>query len=100
MRVASNIAATVPARAAVANRFSQRVTKLPGLQTAGVTMTTAEGRTAVLQGKVASKEQADLLGRLALLEPGISAVQNELTVDSSLAVPETLPSVSPAVGSQ
>lgn len=91
MRVVSSQPVSAPAQIAVATRFTQRVTKLPGLQTLDVTMTAVEGRTAVLRGKVVSKEQAELIGRLALLEPGISSVRNELTVDSGLVSSETLP---------
>jgi hypothetical protein len=92
MQVAPNPAVAGRVRNVVSTQFTERVTKLPGLQTSGVTMTAAEGRKAVLRGKVASTEQADLLGRLALLEPGISNVQNELTIDPELASLETLPS--------
>jgi hypothetical protein len=91
MQVATNPAVVNAVRTVVSTRFTQRVAKLPGLQTSGVTMLAAEGRTAVLRGKVASTEQADLLGRLALLEPGISNVQNELTIDPELANLENLP---------
>ena len=39
-----------------------------------------EGRTATLQGEVASERDRILAQQLALFEPGISAVRNELTV--------------------
>ncbi len=46
----------------------------------GEVSVTLEGSTAVLTGTVASKHARDLVERLALLEPGIGAVRNELTV--------------------
>ena len=78
------------AHAAVLTRFNARLTKLPGLVAHAVTVS-VEGQTAVLRGKVASKEEGEKIGRLALLEPGISTVKNELSVDPSLVPPETLP---------
>lgn len=39
-----------------------------------------EGRTAILEGEVASERHRALAERLLLLEPGISSVRNELTV--------------------
>lgn len=41
-----------------------------------------EGRTAILQGEVASARERDLLEILVLFEPGISQVQNRLEVRS------------------
>ena len=40
-----------------------------------------EGRTAVLTGTVDTDHARDLAERLAMLEPGISDVRNELIVD-------------------
>jgi osmotically-inducible protein OsmY len=40
---------------------------------------TLQGRTAVLRGGVATPHNRDLAARLALLEPGVDQVQNELT---------------------
>jgi hypothetical protein len=91
LRVTNNAAVIGPARTAIATRFTQRITKLPGLPNSSAVSLQIEGRTAVLQGKVASKELGDQIGRLALLEPGISDVRNELAVEPGLAQPETLP---------
>ncbi len=41
---------------------------------------TVQGRTAILQGVVATEHDRDLAQRVALLESGISQVQNELSV--------------------
>jgi hypothetical protein len=61
-------------------RFNQRVGLLPALRAYEAVEVVAVGRTAVLRGTVANAQQRDLLARLALLEPGVSAVQNELVV--------------------
>lgn len=95
MRVGQNAETALAARTATAVRFNQRITNLPGLRVLAVSMQVAD-RTAILQGKVASAEQSDLIGRLALLEPGISAVQNNLTVDPTVALPEQLPTTGPS----
>ena len=54
-----------------------------------------EGETVVLRGTVPSERDRDLAARLALLEPGISAVRNELRVVPS-SEPESIPAPSPA----
>lgn len=48
-----------------------------------------EGRTAVLRGRVTSSKERTLAENVALLEPGISTVQNELQV----VTPESLPPI-------
>ncbi len=48
-----------------------------------------EGRVAVLTGTVQSEHGRDIAARLALLEPGISEVRNELIVDPAEPKPET-----------
>jgi osmotically-inducible protein OsmY len=52
---------------------------------------TLEGSTAVLTGTVSSKHARDVIARLALLEPGIGAVRNELTVNPDAPTPESGP---------
>ncbi len=66
----------------VGPRFTQviqRVLDRPDVG-GGQVSVTLEGSTAVLTGTVASKHARDVVERLALLEPGIGAVRNELTV--------------------
>ena len=46
-----------------------------------------QGRTVVLSGTVASQDDAEVAAALAKLEPGVSQVQNELTVSPSLGSP-------------
>ncbi len=66
--------------AVVSSRFTRRLSNLPGIQLTSPVQVTMEGQTAVLQGTVASENDRDLIGRLAVLEPGIAEVRNELTV--------------------
>ncbi|MFO7905431.1 MAG: BON domain-containing protein, partial [Pirellulaceae bacterium] len=47
-----------------------------------------EGETAVLKGTVGSSHVRDVAERLALLEPGIGAVRNELTLRAAEPKPE------------
>ena len=83
---------TVPRAAltAVSQRFEQRLSRLPGLADATAVQVQMEGSTAVLTGSVASDREAELIARLAVLEPGIDSVRNELTVGGA-AMPATLP---------
>ncbi len=55
-----------------------------------------EGSVAVLQGTVDSAHARDVAERLALLEPGISEVRNELTVRAAEPTRETSPTRSAA----
>ena len=50
-----------------------------------------EGTTAILSGTVADEETSRIASRLALLEPGVYKVQNELAVSPALQGPELLP---------
>ncbi|MFV1969107.1 MAG: BON domain-containing protein [Pirellulaceae bacterium] len=66
----------------VSAQFIARLPRIPGLEAASGIDVKMDGQTVVLQGVVANQRQADLIGRLALLEPGIRDVQNELKVAS------------------
>jgi len=72
-----------PVATQVSRQFSVRLTKLPGLSESNLVTVAMDGSTAVLTGTVASVREAELVGRLATLEPGIVAVRNELTVEGS-----------------
>ena len=61
-------------------QLATRVPKIPGLRNVQGLTVEMDGETAILRGTVESEEQRDLVERLAKLEPGISAVQNELLV--------------------
>ena len=62
------------------SRILERAIVAPSVGKAPITVE-MEGRTAVLKGTVESDRARELAERLALLEPGISVVRNELTVD-------------------
>lgn len=79
-RLTLGFAAPSPADHGVSAKLSKRITKLPGLQLEGPLSIAMEGRTAILRGQVASDYDRQMIGRIALLEPGVAAVQNDLTV--------------------
>ena len=72
-----------PPATEVSARLVRRMPRIPGLESVSGVAVRMDGRTAVLQGVVASQNQRDLMARLALLEPGVSDVRNELVVNSS-----------------
>ena len=67
----------------ISREFVQRLSRLPGLTGVGSVDVTMAGQTAVLTGSVDSARTRDLVARLAMLEPGVAAVQNELSVAPS-----------------
>ncbi len=75
-----------PAR--VSSQLQTRLARLPQFARNSQVVVEMEQRTAVLKGNVATEDQRRLVERLALLEPGVSKVRNELTLS---AVPEELP---------
>ncbi|MGE0758922.1 MAG: BON domain-containing protein [Pirellulaceae bacterium] len=76
---------------ATTTRFNQRIQTLPGIGGTTTVSLSTEGRTAVLRGRVATPQQRDLLGRLAMLEPGVASVRNELVVAPGQSGPESIP---------
>jgi hypothetical protein len=78
--------------------FQTRLTKLPSIHFVGPASVTLEGRTAVLRGMVATAEDRELAEAVAMMEPDVRDVRNELTVDSSARAAEELPTV-PATNS-
>ena len=73
-------ARTTGASARTTSQFERRLTKIPQLTVTGPVRVTMEGATAVLEGYVGSERDRDLAEKLALLEPGIGNVRNELRV--------------------
>ena len=86
------LAGAVAARAA---QFEVRIKKLPGIASGKNVTVTLDGQTAILAGKVATAHERDLIARLAMLEPGIAAVQNQLEVFPDLSTPEVVPTPAP-----
>lgn len=71
---------------AYTTQFQTRMTRLPALQRFNdQVQVSVNGRTATLRGSVASKREADMLAKLALMEAGINAVDNQLVVLSASA---------------
>ena len=64
----------------VQTRISGRIERSLNLGAQRSVSVTVQGRTAVLQGSVATEHEKTLAERLAMLEPGVSRVQNEVTV--------------------
>jgi hypothetical protein len=73
-----------PAGTKVSEGFARRLTRIPQLASARSVAVTMEDRTAVLAGQVATEHEKTLIEKLAMMEPGVSAVRNELTVTASL----------------
>ncbi len=63
-------------------QFQKRLGKLPGLTTVGPIEILVEGETVVLRGVVASEGDRQLAADLAKLQPEVSLVRNELTVQT------------------
>jgi hypothetical protein len=64
-------------------RFESRMAKLPGITSIGPIRVTMDGSTAVLTGVVASEQDRELAAGLAMLEPEVGSVRNELTVQNA-----------------
>ncbi|MBC8356431.1 MAG: BON domain-containing protein [Planctomycetes bacterium] len=72
----------------ISAQFARRLTRIPQLASARMVSVSMEDRTAVLAGQVESEHERTLIEKLALMEPGVSEVRNEMTVK---AMPELLP---------
>lgn len=63
----------------------------PAIRTAGPVEVSLAGRTATLRGAVASEHEKRLAGLMLLMEPGISQVENQLTVSPAAPPAELIP---------
>ena len=61
-------------------RISDRLSRLPNLEILEPVSVGLSDRTAILQGRVASERDREMIAQLLMLEPGVSAVQNDLQV--------------------
>jgi hypothetical protein len=84
-----------PAPGQASTVLSQRLTQLPGVQLVGTPEVLLDGRTAVVLGTAASERDRELVSRLLLLEPGVSAVRNEMSV-AQAGSPGSTPNSPPA----
>ncbi len=64
-------------------KFESRLAKLPAISAIGPIRVTMDGSTAVLTGVVASEQDRQLAEGIALLEPEVETVRNELTVQAA-----------------
>lgn len=69
-----------PTNSELAATIQRQMLKVPGMERLGSIEVSLEGRTAILRGAVATAHQRDVAAQLALLEPGVSQVQNELSI--------------------
>lgn len=76
-----------PATEELAPKFSARVAKFSSVRFHTPLQVSMENGTAVLRGAVASEHERALVEQLALLEPGVRRVDNQLTVAGSSAEP-------------
>ena len=79
-----------------AAKFEERISKLSGLSSVSPIRITMDGSTAVLTGVVATEQDRQLAEGVAMLEPLVENVRNELTVQEqsasdSLSAPTTTP---------
>lgn len=65
---------------AVAAQLTTRLQQSAGIQRLGPIEVSVEGRTAILRGEVASAHDRSLAAELVRLEPGVSRVENHLSV--------------------
>jgi hypothetical protein len=66
----------------VATKLSTELSQSKSISALGPITVQMEGRSAILRGIVGSEHERSLAERLALLEPGVSQVQNELQIPS------------------
>jgi hypothetical protein len=85
-----------PVSVASVRRFETSLTSLPGIRFIGPAEVVMEGRTAVLRGTVASDEDRRLAQALAMMEPEILAVKNELQVAPPTLAPAEVVPAAPA----
>jgi len=71
---------SVATASAASLRLAERLKKIRQVEAVGEIAVSSVGRTVVLRGTVATEQARSLAERVALLEPGVSEVQNELTV--------------------
>jgi hypothetical protein len=80
---------TAPAEAAAA--VQARLIETVTMRGIGSTQVELNGRTAILRGSVSTARERELVERLAWMEPGVSEVQNLLTVSAPEPGAETAP---------
>ena len=92
-RIAIGFSHPRPSGTKVSAQFARRLSRIPSLPSAQSVAVTMEDRTAVIAGVVGTDREKRLIERLAMMEPGVSAVRNELTVKADA---EPLPPLVPS----
>ena len=77
----------LPTAPALSSRIEERLAKMSLGEDYGPLEVTLEGRTATIRGVVATRRERDLVGHLVRMEPGISTVENEVTLPSPSDLP-------------
>jgi osmotically-inducible protein OsmY len=91
LQVGFSLPATASGPAQVSNTLVQRLSRSPRVQAVSPIEVLVQGQTATLQGIVATDYDRALAAQIALLEPGIFQVRNELVVEVAPAEPELSP---------
>lgn len=73
----------------VGQKLASQLTASRSVAATGPVQVQMDGRIAVLRGTVATESARDLAARIAMLEPGVSEVRNELTVEPELPSPSS-----------
>ncbi len=76
----------------VSAMLSERLQRLPALKNLPSIQVTMRDRTAILSGRVATEREKRLVEGVALLEPGVGDVQNDLIVGQEDSKVNSLPS--------
>lgn len=77
----------LPPQGEVGTRLSARLSETPGIRSLGPVQVEVIQRTAILRGMVATDHDRVIAELLVGLEPGISQVQNDLTVAPTVTPP-------------
>jgi hypothetical protein len=88
-----------PGEIRVSTQLTRLVSKLPKIGVMEPVTVSMIGDVAVLQGRVATAHDRDMIAQVALLEPGVGSVQNDLQVGTGTAevqpVTPPIPEVTP-----
>jgi osmotically-inducible protein OsmY len=82
--------------AQVSTQMTTRLAKLPNLAILDPVTVSIAGRTAILRGRVATEHDRQMVAQIALLEPGVSAVQNDLRIGQPVPPRRPTPKSAPA----
>jgi osmotically-inducible protein OsmY len=95
LRVGFSLPVTATGPVQISNTLEQRLSRLPRVGALSPVEVLVQGQTATLRGVVSTDYDRALAAEIALLEPGVSQVQNELVVAAAPAEPAAAPSPAP-----